>query len=63
VKLTSSSYLATLLNLLLLCSPSVAHTILQIIQQLIRVQKIPHSVFDQAVEQIVAQTSSPQTEA
>jgi hypothetical protein len=28
VKLTSSSYLATLLNLLLLCSPAVAHTIL-----------------------------------
>lgn len=49
--------MATLLNLLILASPQVKIIILRIIQQLISVQKISQSVFDQAAEIMVGDAS------
>jgi len=61
VKLTNSENLATLLNLLVLASPPMKFTILQILQQLISVQQISHSVFDKAVEIAVQTNEDGQT--
>ena len=57
-KLSSSTYLATLLNLLVLASPSVKFIVLRILQQLIRIQHISHKIFDQAVLRVLDQDST-----